>query len=192
VRAGQLDDLAMLASCWTVIGSLMMPLSYFLTRRTSRGLRSMDMFLWMMPMPPSWAMAMARRASVTVSIAADTSGIFRSMSRVRRRAQTDVRRHHLGIAGQQQHVVEGEGFLNGDAVRLRARVSLYEGRGEFQLIGEFIEPAGAGALQARFEALRDRLRDEGLFDAARKRPLPRVWRTSPSSPRPRARRCRTC
>jgi exodeoxyribonuclease VII large subunit len=57
-------------------------------------------------------------------------------------------------------------------VRLRARVSLYEGRGEFQLIGEFIEPAGAGALQARFEALRDRLRDEGLFDAARKRPLP--------------------
>jgi exodeoxyribonuclease VII large subunit len=61
---------------------------------------------------------------------------------------------------------------NGDAVRLRARVSLYEGRGEFQLIGEFIEPAGAGALQARFEALRDRLRDEGLFDAARKRPLP--------------------
>jgi exodeoxyribonuclease VII large subunit len=61
---------------------------------------------------------------------------------------------------------------NGDAVRLRARVSLYEGRGEFQLIGEFLEPAGAGALQARFEALRDRLRDEGLFDAALKRPLP--------------------
>jgi exodeoxyribonuclease VII large subunit len=62
---------------------------------------------------------------------------------------------------------------NGDAVRLRARVSLYEGRGEFQLLGEFIEPAGAGALQARFEALRDRLREEGLFDAAAKRPVPR-------------------
>jgi exodeoxyribonuclease VII large subunit len=61
---------------------------------------------------------------------------------------------------------------NGDQVRLRARVSLYEGRGEFQLIGEFLEPAGAGALQARFEALRDRLRDEGLFDSDRKRPLP--------------------
>jgi exodeoxyribonuclease VII large subunit len=61
---------------------------------------------------------------------------------------------------------------NGDQVRLRARVSLYEGRGEFQLIGEFLEAAGAGALQARFEALRDRLRDEGLFDSARKRPLP--------------------
>ncbi|MEO1081542.1 MAG: exodeoxyribonuclease VII large subunit [Pseudomonadota bacterium] len=62
---------------------------------------------------------------------------------------------------------------NGDQIRLRARVSLYEGRGEFQLIGEFLEPAGAGALQARFDALRDRLRAEGLFDTARKRPLPR-------------------
>ena len=61
---------------------------------------------------------------------------------------------------------------NGDAVRLRARVSLYEGRGEFQLIGEFMEPAGAGALQAQFEALRDRLAAEGLFDAAAKKPLP--------------------
>ena len=62
---------------------------------------------------------------------------------------------------------------NGDQVRLRARVSLYEGRGEFQLIGEFLEPAGAGALQARFEALRDQLRHEGLFDADRKKDLPR-------------------
>ncbi|WP_439107788.1 exodeoxyribonuclease VII large subunit [Congregibacter sp.] len=62
---------------------------------------------------------------------------------------------------------------NGDQVRLRARVSLYEGRGEFQLIGEFLEPAGAGALQARFEALRDQLRHEGLFDADKKKDLPR-------------------
>ncbi|EED32588.1 exodeoxyribonuclease VII, large subunit [gamma proteobacterium NOR5-3] len=62
---------------------------------------------------------------------------------------------------------------NGDQVRLRARVSLYEGRGEFQLIGEFMEPAGAGALQARFEALRDQLRQEGLFDAGIKQALPR-------------------
>mgnify|MGYP001796877687 CR=1 FL=1 len=62
---------------------------------------------------------------------------------------------------------------NGDQVRLRARVSLNEGRGEFQLIGEFIEPAGAGALQAQFEALRDKLRDEGLFAEERKRSLPR-------------------
>lgn len=61
---------------------------------------------------------------------------------------------------------------NGDAVRLRARVSLYEGRGEFQLIVEHMEHAGAGALQAAFEKLKARLLQEGLFDQARKRPLP--------------------
>ncbi|MFK7830477.1 MAG: exodeoxyribonuclease VII large subunit [Congregibacter sp.] len=65
---------------------------------------------------------------------------------------------------------------DGDQLRLRARVSLYEGRGEFQLIGEFMEPAGAGALQARFEELRDRLSAEGLFDADRKRALPSAVR----------------
>lgn len=63
---------------------------------------------------------------------------------------------------------------NGDQVRLRARVSLYEGRGEFQLIGEFMEPAGAGMLMAQFEALRDKLRAEGLFDASHKQPLPKA------------------
>jgi exodeoxyribonuclease VII large subunit len=61
---------------------------------------------------------------------------------------------------------------NGDLVRLRARVSLYENRGEFQLIGEFLEPAGAGRLQARFEALRDKLYAEGLFAAELKQALP--------------------
>ena len=61
---------------------------------------------------------------------------------------------------------------NGDAIRLRARVSLYEGRGEFQLIVEHMEPAGAGALQAAFEALKAQLASEGLFDADRKQELP--------------------
>ena len=61
---------------------------------------------------------------------------------------------------------------NGEAVRLRARVSLYEGRGEFQLIVEHLEPAGAGALQLAYEALKEKLRSEGLFEAGRKRPLP--------------------
>ncbi len=61
---------------------------------------------------------------------------------------------------------------NGLAIRLRCRVSLYEGRGEFQLIVEHLEHAGAGALQAAFERLRDKLRAEGLFEATRKRPLP--------------------
>jgi exodeoxyribonuclease VII large subunit len=61
---------------------------------------------------------------------------------------------------------------NGDHIRLRCRVSLYEGRGEFQLIVEHLEPAGAGALQAAFEKLKAKLLAEGLFDTGRKRPLP--------------------
>ena len=61
---------------------------------------------------------------------------------------------------------------NGDLVRLSARVSLYENRGEFQLIGEHLEPAGTGQLQARFEALRDRLHAEGLFAMELKQELP--------------------
>lgn len=61
---------------------------------------------------------------------------------------------------------------NGDAIRLRCRVSLYEGRGEFQLIVEHLELAGAGALQAAFDKLKAKLLAEGLFDAARKRALP--------------------
>ncbi|MNC35428.1 hypothetical protein D3C75_839130 [compost metagenome] len=72
------------ASASMVIGSLTTPASNFLTLRTSAACCSMVMFLWMMPMPPSCAMAMARRDSVTVSIAAETSGMFSSIPRVRR------------------------------------------------------------------------------------------------------------
>jgi exodeoxyribonuclease VII large subunit len=61
---------------------------------------------------------------------------------------------------------------NGDHIRLRCRVSLYEGRGEFQLIVEHMEHAGAGALQAAFEKLKAKLLAEGLFNPERKRPLP--------------------
>lgn len=61
---------------------------------------------------------------------------------------------------------------NGDHIRLRCRVSLYEGRGEFQLIVEHMEPAGLGALQAAFEKLKADLLAEGLFDQERKQPLP--------------------
>lgn len=61
---------------------------------------------------------------------------------------------------------------NGDAIRLRCRVSLFEGRGEFQLIVEHLEHAGAGALQIAYEKLKARLLAEGLFDQERKRALP--------------------
>ncbi|AOS98550.1 Exodeoxyribonuclease 7 large subunit [Microbulbifer aggregans] len=61
---------------------------------------------------------------------------------------------------------------NGREVLIRARVSLYEGRGEFQLIVEHMEEAGLGALMRQLEALKARLQAEGLFDPARKKPLP--------------------
>lgn len=61
---------------------------------------------------------------------------------------------------------------NGDLVVLRAKVSLYEGRGEYQLIGEYLEAAGSGDLQAAFDILKQKLQLEGLFAAERKRPLP--------------------
>jgi len=57
-------------------------------------------------------------------------------------------------------------------VLVRGRVSLYEPRGDYQLIVDHMEPAGDGALQRAFEELKRRLAAEGLFDAADKRPLP--------------------
>ena len=60
----------------------------------------------------------------------------------------------------------------GDQVRLKAKVSLYEGRGEFQLVGDYIEPAGTGDLQLAFLTLKTRLESEGLFETSRKQPLP--------------------
>ncbi|VAW77056.1 Exodeoxyribonuclease VII large subunit, partial [hydrothermal vent metagenome] len=61
---------------------------------------------------------------------------------------------------------------NGSQVRVRAEVSLYEARGNFQLIVSQMEEAGDGALQRAFEALKQRLFDAGLFAAEHKRPLP--------------------
>lgn len=65
---------------------------------------------------------------------------------------------------------------DGDRVLVRGRLSLYEPRGDFQFIAEHLEPAGAGALRAAFEALKTRLSAEGLFAAERKRPLPAIPR----------------
>jgi exodeoxyribonuclease VII large subunit len=61
---------------------------------------------------------------------------------------------------------------DGQHVLIRAKVGLYEARGEFQLIAEHMEPAGEGALQREFEQLKARLGAEGLFDPERKRSLP--------------------
>ncbi len=61
---------------------------------------------------------------------------------------------------------------DGLAVLVRGRISVYESRGQLQLIAETMEPRGSGALQLAFEQLKQRLAAEGLFDAERKRPLP--------------------
>jgi len=61
---------------------------------------------------------------------------------------------------------------DGMQVILRGRVTVFEGRGELQLSAEYLEPKGAGALQVAFEQLKAKLESEGLFDAARKKPIP--------------------
>ncbi|HWB83709.1 MAG TPA: exodeoxyribonuclease VII large subunit [Bryobacteraceae bacterium] len=65
---------------------------------------------------------------------------------------------------------------DGLAVLARGRIDVYEARGEYQLQVEMLEPQGLGALQLAFEQLKKKLAAEGLFDAARKRPLPRFPR----------------
>lgn len=74
---------------------------------------------------------------------------------------------------------------DGMQVLARVRVGLYEPRGDFQLVVDHMEEAGDGALRRAFEAMKQRLEQEGLFDETRKRPLPAMPRqigvvTSPS------------
>ncbi|OGI54016.1 MAG: exodeoxyribonuclease VII large subunit [Candidatus Muproteobacteria bacterium RIFCSPHIGHO2_12_FULL_60_33] len=68
----------------------------------------------------------------------------------------------------------GIALKDGLHVLARARVSLYEGRGDYQIIIEYLEEAGEGALRRAFDALKQRLSQEGLFDVAHKKPLPRL------------------
>src|SRR5258707_7293190 len=66
------------------------------------------------------------------------------------------------------------GFHPQDGMQIiaRGRVTIYEGRGQLQLIAEYLEPKGAGTLQIAFEQLKARLETEGLFRAERKKPIP--------------------
>jgi exodeoxyribonuclease VII large subunit len=65
---------------------------------------------------------------------------------------------------------------DGARVVVRGKVSVYEPKGEYQLVCEFMEPQGLGALQLAFNQLKRRLLEEGLFEASRKRPLPALPR----------------
>lgn len=66
----------------------------------------------------------------------------------------------------------GQAPSNGQQVLVRAKVSLYEPRGDFQLIIEHMEDAGTGMLRQQYEQLKSKLNDQGLFDLANKKPLP--------------------
>ncbi|MFL2553348.1 MAG: exodeoxyribonuclease VII large subunit [Candidatus Rariloculaceae bacterium] len=61
---------------------------------------------------------------------------------------------------------------NGKQILARGRISLYETRGEFQMVVDFLEEAGEGQLRRQFEELKRKLATEGLFDTERKKPLP--------------------
>jgi exodeoxyribonuclease VII large subunit len=61
---------------------------------------------------------------------------------------------------------------DGMQVVVRGRVTIYEERGQLQIIAEYVEPKGAGALQIAFEQLKAKLGEEGLFEASRKKPIP--------------------
>ena len=70
------------------------------------------------------------------------------------------------------NLLTGPALADGLHVQARGEVTVYELRGQYQMIVQAVQPRGVGALQARFEALKRRLDAEGLFDAARKKPLP--------------------
>ena len=77
-----------------------------------------------------------------------------------------------GALFRQRNVTLGFTPKSGQMVLVRGRVSLYEPRGDYQMIVEHMEPAGVGALRQEFERLKARLAAEGLFAPERKRPLP--------------------
>lgn len=66
------------------------------------------------------------------------------------------------------------GLADGVAVQLLGDISVYEPRGTYQMVVKQVKEKGKGSLQARFEALKTRLLDEGLFDSGRKRPIPKM------------------
>ena len=79
------------------------------------------------------------------------------------------------FAGQAAQL-RGIKFTDGVQVQIFGQITVYEARGNYQIIVRKVRDCGAGALQAKFEELKQRLAAEGLFDAGRKRPLPKFPR----------------
>ncbi len=76
------------------------------------------------------------------------------------------------FANARSTLTNPEFLRDGQRVRAAGSISVFEGRGQYQLVVQTIESAGAGALMERYEALKKKLHAEGLFDSSRKKPLP--------------------
>ena len=94
----------------TVIGSTIIPVSYFLTVSTSAACSSIERFRWIKPIPPICAIAIAVRDSVTVSIGLDTSGMRSRILGVSASRDVAIRRQQVGRLRQQENVIEGKCF----------------------------------------------------------------------------------
>ncbi len=82
-----------------------------------------------------------------------------------------------GVMFRSAHITQhaaAEHLVQGSQVIVHGRLTIYEARGDLQIVVDFVQPEGVGLRQARFERLRQQLEEEGLFDAARKRPLPQI------------------
>ena len=76
------------------------------------------------------------------------------------------------FSGVRENLSDSSCLKDGQRVRAGGQISVFEGRGQYQLIVRSIENAGAGALMERYEKLKKKLHEEGLFDESRKKPLP--------------------
>ena len=82
-----------------------------------------------------------------------------------------------GVMFRSAHIKQrtaAEHLAQGTQVIVHGRLTIYEARGELQIVVDFVQPEGVGLRQAQFERLRQQLEEEGLFDATRKRPLPEI------------------
>lgn len=80
---------------------------------------------------------------------------------------------------------------DGVKIQVLGNISVYEARGQYQLVVQVAQTTGHGQLQAQFEALKKKLHDEGLFDPEKKKPIPLFQRRSRWLPHQAERRFRT-
>ena len=132
------------------------------------------------PAPLVWTVSALVRAFAdaldarfnTLDVRGEVSGLTRAASGHVYFSLKDVGAQLRCVMFRQRALLSGAALRDGARVRLRAAVSIYEPRGDLQLIVDAVQPDGEGALLEAFLALKAKLQAEGLFDAGRKRPLP--------------------